>query len=117
MLPSIILVLSLSISSSVVAVPHRRDEPLHIPIHRRHNERRQDAGIERFADAANALRAKYNMGQSSPQRRAQTSDIGITNQVCPSSATDSAIRLTTTRARIQVTLPKSTSAHRECETP
>jgi hypothetical protein len=102
MLPSIILVLSLSFSLSVTAVPHRRDEPLHIPIRRRNNARRQDAGMDHFVNAAKALRIKYkyNTGQPSPERRAQTSDIGITNQVCPSSATDSAIRLTTTRMRI-----------------
>lgn len=58
--------------------------------------------MDHFVNAAKALRIKYkyNTGQPSPERRAQTSDIGITNQVCPSSATDSAIRLTTTRMRI-----------------
>ena len=119
MRPSIIFILALSLPFSVAAVPPRRDETLHIPIHRRRsNARRQDADINRYAGVASGLRYKYGFPQSSPSRRAQTTDIGITNQVHPSLTTDSGIRLTicnTTRARIQVTLPKSASAHRECE--
>jgi hypothetical protein len=65
------------------------------------------------------LQDKYNFRRSSPSRRAQTTDMGITNQVRLTSTTDSGVRLTlsinTTRAPIQVILPKSTSALRECE--
>jgi hypothetical protein len=124
MLPSIIFVLALSFPFSVAAVPPRRDETLHIPLlRRRSNVRRDSDGVDldHYAAASSALRQKYGFGSSSPSRRAQTTDLGITNQVRLSSATDSGIHLTlsinnTTRAPIQVTLPKSASAPRECET-
>ena len=119
MLPSIII-LAVSLSSSLAAVPPRSDDTLHIPIRRRSNVRRQDPGVDRYASAASALRHKYGMEPSPHERRAQTTDIGITNQVCAPSTTDYGVRLTIcnpTRARIQVTLPKSTSAHRECGNP
>ena len=118
MLPSIII-LAVSLSSSLAAVPPRSDDTLHIPIRRRSNVRRQDPGVHRYAAAASALRHKYGIDPSPHERRAQTTDIGITNQVCAPSTTDHGVRLTIcnpTRARIQVTLHKSTSAHRECET-
>jgi hypothetical protein len=96
MLPSIIFALALSLPLSVAAVPPRRDEPLHIPlIRRRNHERRVDADVDRYAAVSSGLRDKYGMGSSSPERRAQTTDIGITNQVRSSSAIDSGIRLTT----------------------
>ncbi len=123
MLPSIIFFLALSFPFSVAAVPPRRDEPLHIPlIRRRSNVRRQSDGVDldHYAAVVSGLRDKYGLGSSSPSRRAQTTDIGITNQVRLSSTTDSGVRLTpffnnTTRAPIQVTLPKSASALRECQ--
>jgi hypothetical protein len=84
MLPSIILALALFLSSSVAAVPPRRDEPLHIPlIRRRGNERRQDADVDRYAAVSSNLKSKYGYGSPSPERRAQTTDTGITNQVRP----------------------------------
>lgn len=124
MLPSIIFVLALSFPFSVAAVPPRRGEPLHIPlIRRRSNVRRESdpVDLDYYAAVSSNMRQKYGFGSSSPSRRAQTTDVGITNQVRLSSITDSAVRLTlsinnTTRAPIQVTLPKSASALRECET-
>jgi hypothetical protein len=96
MLFSIIFVLALSLSLSVAVVPPRRDEPLHIPlIRRRSNERRLDADLDRYAAVSGGIRKKYGFESSSPERRAQTTDIGITNQVRPSSAIDCGIRLTT----------------------
>jgi len=81
MLSSIIFVLTLSLPFSVAAVPPRRDEPLHIPlIRRRSNVRSEDADLDRYAAAASNLREKYGIGSSSPSRRGQTTDIGITNQ-------------------------------------
>jgi len=77
MLPSIIVVVALSLSSSLAAVPPRRDETHHIPIRRRSNVRRGDVD---YAAAANALRHKYGFKPSSHSRRAQTTDIGLTNQ-------------------------------------
>lgn len=123
MLPSIIFALALSFPFSVAAVPPRRDDPLHIPlIRRRSNVRRDSDGVDldHYAAVSNALRQKYGIGSSSPSRRAQTTDLGITNQVRLSSSTDSGIHLTpsiynATRAPIRVTLPKSASAPRECE--
>jgi cathepsin D len=81
MLPSIII-LAVSLSSSLAAVPPRSDDTLHIPIRRRSNVRRQDPGVHRYASAASALRHKYGFEPSPHERRAQTTDIGITNQVC-----------------------------------
>ncbi len=79
MLPSIILALALSLPFSVAAVPPRRDETLHIPlIRRRSNVRRRDVD---YAAVAGGLKHKYGYGSSSPSRRAQTTDIAITNQV------------------------------------
>jgi len=81
MLPSIIFVLALSLPFSVAAVPPRRDEPLHIPlIRRRSNVRRQGVDLDHYAAVSSNLRGKYGIGSSSPSRRAQTTDIGITNQ-------------------------------------
>jgi hypothetical protein len=101
-------------------VPPRRDEPLHIPlIRRRSNVRRQEVDLDHYAAMSSNLRQKYGIGSSPPSRRAQTTDIGTTNQVRLPSTTDSGVPLTlfdTTRAAIQVTLPKSASALRECET-
>jgi hypothetical protein len=120
MLPSIIFVLALSFPFSVAAVPHRRDEPLHIPlIRRRSNVRRQsnDADLDHYAAVSSGLRAKYGFGSPSPSRRAQTTDIGITNQVRLSSTTVSGVLFinNTTRVPIQVTLPNAASALRECQ--
>jgi hypothetical protein len=77
-------------------VPPRRDETLHIPlIRRRSNVRRDDTvDLDHYAAMSHRLRQKYNIGQSSPSRRAQTTDIGITNQVSLSSTTVSSVRLT-----------------------
>jgi hypothetical protein len=95
MLPSIIFVLALSLPFSVAAVPPRRDEPLHIPlIRRRSNVRRQGVDLDHYAALSSNLRGKYGIGSSSPSRRAQTTDIGITNQVRFSSTTDSGDPLT-----------------------
>jgi hypothetical protein len=124
MLSSIIFVLALSFPFSVAAVPPRRDEPLHIPlIRRRSNVRRESdrVDLDYYAAVSSSMRQKYGFGSSSPSRRAQSTDVGITNQVRLPSTTDSGVRLTpsinnTTRAPIQVTLPKSASALRECET-
>ena len=92
MLPSIIVVVALSLSSSLAAVPPRRDETLHIPIRRRSNVRREDVDINRYVAAANSMRHKYGYKPSPHSRRAQTTDIGITNQVCPPFATGSGVR-------------------------
>jgi hypothetical protein len=84
MLPSIIVIIALSLPFSMAAAPPRRDETLHIPlIRRRSNVRRQDdtVDLDRYAAISTGLRAKYGMIPSSPSRRAQTTDIGITNQV------------------------------------
>ncbi len=119
MLPSIIFVIALSLPFSVAAVPPRRGEPLHIPlIRRRSNVRRDDgADLDYYATVSNNMKDKYGFGKSSPSRRAQTTDMGITNQVRLSSTTHTGVHLTPniTRAPIQVTLPKSASAIRECE--
>ena len=123
MLPSIIFILALSFPFSVAAVPPRRDEPLHIPLIRRRSNVRRDsdgADLDHYAALSSGMRGKYGFESRSPSRRAQTTDVGITNQVRLSSTTDSSIRLTvvinnTTRGPIQVTLPKSASALRECE--
>lgn len=120
MLSSIIFVLALSLPFSVAAAPPRRDESLHIPlIRRRSNVQRNFVDVNHYAGVASNMRAKYNFAPSSPSRRAQTTDVGITNQVRFSSATDSRVQLTlfnTTRAKIRVTSPKAPSALRECET-
>ncbi len=96
MLPSIIFAIALFLPFSVAAVPPRRDEPLHIPIlRRRSNVRRQDAAdTDYYAAVSSGLRGKYGIGSSSSlSRRAQTTDIGITNQVRLSSTSDSGIRV------------------------
>ncbi|KAF8494617.1 acid protease [Russula emetica] len=82
MLPSIIFVLALSLPFSLAAVPPRRDETFHVPlVRRRSNVRRQGSvDLDHYATVSNGLRAKYGYGSSSPSRRAQTTDIGITNQ-------------------------------------
>ena len=99
MLPSIIFVLALSLPISVLAVSlWRDDEPLHIPLVRRRNVRRNDrAVLDHYVATSNGLRAKYGIGQppiGSSSRRAQTGDVGITNQVRLPSTTDSSVRLT-----------------------
>lgn len=83
MLPSIIFAIALSIPFSVAAVPPRRSEPLHIPlIRRRSNLRRDDsADLDRYAAMSDLLKGKYGMSDPSLSRRAQTTDIGTTNQV------------------------------------
>jgi cathepsin D len=121
MLSSIIFVLALSLPFSEAAVPPRRSEPLHIPlIRRRSNVRRQGVDLDHYAAVSDAIRQKYGISSSGPSRRAQTTDIGITNQVRLSFTTDSGVPLTpfnTTRAPIQVTLLKSASALREFKNP
>lgn len=88
MLSSIIFVLALSLPFSVAAAPPRRDESLHIPlIRRRSNVQRDFVDVDHYAGVASNMRAKYNFAPSSPSRRAQTTDVGITNQVRFSSAT------------------------------
>lgn len=96
MLPSIIFLLALSIPFSVAAVPSKRDEPLHIPLIRRRSNVRRDDGVDldHYASVAGGLREKYNLASRSPSRRAQTTDVGITNQVRLSSTTGSRVRLT-----------------------
>ena len=120
MLSSVIFLLALSLPFSEAAVPPRRAEPLHIPlVRRRSNVRRQGVDLDHYAAVSDALRQKYGMSSSSPSRRAQTTDIGITNQVrpfhnrlrCPSHS----VYCNTKRAPIQVTLLKSASALREFE--
>jgi hypothetical protein len=83
MLPSIIFAIALSLPFSVAAVPPRRDETLHIPlIRRRTNVRRDDmVDLNHYLAVSDRLRKKYGFKQSSPSRRAQTTSIGITNQV------------------------------------
>ncbi len=82
MLPSIIFALALFVSYSVAAVPPRRREPLHIPVLRRQNVRRSGtADLDRVAASAQATKQKFGITSSSLSRRAQTADIGITNQV------------------------------------
>lgn len=81
MLPSIIFALALFVSYSVAAVPPRRREPLHIPVLRRQNVRRSGtADLDRIAASAQATKQKFGITSSSLSRRAQTTDIGITNQ-------------------------------------
>lgn len=95
MLSSIIFILALSFPFSVAAVPPRRDEPLHIPlIRRRSNVRRENVDLYYYAGVASNMRAKYNIAPGSPSRRAQTTDMGLTNQVRLSSATDPRVQLT-----------------------
>ncbi|KAI0250106.1 aspartic peptidase domain-containing protein [Lactifluus subvellereus] len=82
MLPSIVVSLLLFPSLSVAAAPPppRRD-PLHIPVlRRRHVPRDGDAVLDHYANMAAALRGKYNYGPSPMSRRAQTTDISVTNQ-------------------------------------
>jgi len=95
MLPSIIFVLALSLPFSLAAVPPRRGEPLHIPLLRRRSNVRRDDGVDldHYAAVSSGLREKYGFGLSSPSRRAQTTDIGITNQVCLAFTTVSGVRL------------------------
>lgn len=96
MLPSIIFVLALSLPFSVAAVPPRRDETVHIPLIRRRSNVRRDGflDLDHYAAMSHRLRQKYNYKQSSQSRRAQTTDIGITNQVRLSYTTDFSVRLT-----------------------
>lgn len=81
MLPSIIFPLALFVSYSVAAAPPRHREPLHIPVLRRQNARRSGtADLDRIAASAQATKDKFRLTSSSLSRRAQTTDIGITNQ-------------------------------------
>ncbi|KAI0301043.1 aspartic peptidase domain-containing protein [Multifurca ochricompacta] len=78
MLPSIIISLALFTSLSIAAAPPRR-EPLHIPVlRRRHVARGQEADLVHYASVSAGLKDKYNFSPLS--RRAQTTDVGITNQ-------------------------------------
>ena len=122
MLPSIIVALALSVSYSVAAAPPQGREALHIPVARRHNLRRGNGLIDedRLAAAVKDLKKKYRHG-SSHSPRAQSTDIGITNQVTSLSRTIVAIGISVSwcvahnyRTRIRRTLPKSASALREC---
>ena len=122
MLPSIIVALALSVSYSVAAAPPQGREALHIPVARRHNLRRGNGLIDedRLAAAVKDLKKKYRHG-SSHSRRAQSTDIGITNQVTSLSRTTGAIGISVSwcvahnyRTRIRRTLPKLASALREC---
>lgn len=80
MLPSILFALSVFVPLSLAAVPARRD-PLHIPvIRRRHARRGEEADVIHYSAVSAGLRHKYNFDSLGTSRRAQTTDIGITNQ-------------------------------------
>ena len=83
MLPSILFALSFLLPFSFALVAPRRD-PLHLPVtrHHRHTRRNGEADVAHYAALSAGLIHKY--GYDSPagvSRRAQTTDIGITNQV------------------------------------
>jgi cathepsin D len=83
MLRSILVSLLLFSSLSAAAAPPPRRDPIHIPMLRRRNARRgtSDADLGHYANAANALRTKYNMVPQVSRRAAQTVAIPVTNQV------------------------------------
>lgn len=85
MLPSIIFALALSLPFSVTAVPSRREaDPLHIPLVRRRSNVRRDsstADLDYYSGVSNSMRTKYGIETPSLNRRGQTTDMGITNQV------------------------------------
>ncbi|KAH9017309.1 acid protease [Lactarius pseudohatsudake] len=80
MLPSILFALSFFGPLSLAVVPPRRD-PLHIPVTRRNHARRgEEADTAHYSAVLAGLRHKYNYDSPGASRRAQTTDIGITNQ-------------------------------------
>ncbi|KAI9453773.1 acid protease [Lactarius psammicola] len=81
MLPSILFALSFFVPLSLAVVPARRD-PLHIPVFRRrhHTRRGEEADVIHYAAVLEATRHKFNYDSPGVSRRAQTTDIGITNQ-------------------------------------
>ncbi|KAH8995236.1 acid protease [Lactarius hatsudake] len=80
MLPSIFFALSFFAPLSLAVVPPRRD-PLHIPVTRRNHARRgEEADTAHYSAVLAGLRHKYNYDSPGASRRAQTTDIGITNQ-------------------------------------
>ncbi|KAI9437532.1 acid protease [Lactarius indigo] len=80
MLPSILFALSFFAPLSLAVVPPRRD-PLHIPVIRRNHARRgEEADTAHYSAVLAGLRHKYNYDSPGVSRRAQTTDIGITNQ-------------------------------------
>ncbi|KAH9053219.1 acid protease [Lactarius vividus] len=80
MLPSILFALSFFGPLSLAVVPPRRD-PLHIPVTRRNHARRgEEADTAHYSAVLAGLRHKYKYDSPGPSRRAQTTDLGITNQ-------------------------------------
>ncbi|KAH9006684.1 acid protease [Lactarius hengduanensis] len=80
MLPSILFALSFFGPLSLAVVPPRRDL-LHIPVIRRNHARRgEEADTAHYSAVLAGLRHKYGYDSPGASRRAQTTDIGITNQ-------------------------------------
>ncbi|KAH9001074.1 acid protease [Lactarius akahatsu] len=80
MLPSILFALFFFGLLSLAVVPSRRDL-LHIPVIRRNKARRgEEADTTHYSAVLSGLRHKYNYDSPGALRRAQTTDIRITNQ-------------------------------------
>jgi len=80
MLPSILFALSLFAPLSL-ALSLPRSDPLHIPVKRRYRvPRGGQANLAHYQAVSAGLRHKYGHDSGRPSRRAQTTDISITNQ-------------------------------------
>ena len=95
MLSSILFALSFFIPLSLTLAPPRRD-PLHIPVIRRNHAPRRggEVDVDYYSGVVAGLRAKYKYDSPKALRRAQTSDLAITNQVRHSCITRARIRPT-----------------------